>query len=353
MCACLRVYGKATVPRGECGKMIVDPQSTLSNYWKDRRVFVTGATGIVGSWLVKDLLSLGACVVALVQDADPRSELFRSGDIRQVTVVNGALEDFWTLERAINTHDIQVVFHLGAQAIVGTAHRFPLPTFETNIRGTYNLLEVCRLHADMVQRVVIASSDKAYGEQPNLPYIEDMPLNGRHPYEVSKSCADLIAQTYHYTYALPVAIARCGNVYGGGDLNWNRIVPGTVRSLLIRERPIIRSDGSYVRDYIYVQDVARAYINLAESLDDDRVPGEGFNFSMEAPMTVLDLVNVIQRLMGCEDIEPDIRNQAEGEIPSQYLSAAKARTILGWRPQFDLETGLRNTVEWYREFLAN
>lgn len=321
-------------------------------FWNGRRVFVTGATGIVGSWLVKDLLAQGAYVVTLVRDADPQSELYRSRDIRRVSVVNGALEDFWALERAINEHEVDTVFHLAAQTIVGTAHRFPLPTFEANIRGTYNLLEACRLHSDMVQRVVIASSDKAYGEQPNLPYTEDMPLNGRHPYEVSKSCADLIAQCYHHTYGLPVAIARCGNVYGGGDLNWSRIVPGTIRSFLRGERPIIRSDGTYVRDYIYVKDVAQAYMLLAEYMDDDQVRGEAFNFSTEKPMTVLEMVTAIQKLMDCEHIEPRILACAEGEIRTQHLSAAKARSILGWLPQFDLEKGLLETIEWYRVFLA-
>jgi CDP-glucose 4,6-dehydratase len=325
----------------------------IMGFWNQRRVFITGATGFIGSWLVKELLAHGAYVVALVRDTDPQSELYRSGDIRRVSVVNGRLEDFWTLERAINEYEIDTVFHLGAQTIVGTAHRFPLPTFEANIRGTYNLLEACRLHSNMVQRVVIASSDKAYGEQPNLPYTEDMPLNGRHPYEVSKSCADLIAQCYHHTYGLPVAIARCGNVYGGGDLNWSRIVPGTIRSFLRGERPIIRSDGTYVRDYIYVKDVVRAYMRLAECLDDDRVQGEAFNFSAETPLTVLELVQAIQRLMNCEHIEPQILDCAEGEIRAQYLSAAKARSILGWEPQFNLEQGLRETIEWYRVFLAS
>jgi CDP-glucose 4,6-dehydratase len=325
----------------------------VDEFWKERRVLVTGATGTVGSWLVKDLLALGAHIVVLVRDADPRSELYRSGDIHRVSVVNGILEDLWTLERAINEREVDTVFHLGAQTIIGTAHRFPLPTFEANIRGTYNLLEVCRLHHEMVRRVVVASSDKAYGEQPNLPYTEDMPLNGRHPYEISKSCADLIAQSYHHTYGVPVTIARCGNVYGGGDLNWSRIVPGTVRSCLLGEPLVIRSDGAYVRDYIYVKDVARAYVRLAECLNDDRVTGEAFNFSAESPLTVLELVRILQRLMDREHITPHILNHAEGEIRSQHLSAAKARTILGWQPQFDLERGLRETIDWYRGFLAH
>jgi len=332
--------------------MTADRVGQTAEFWQGRRVFVTGATGVIGSWLVKALLAQNARVVALVRDADPQSELYRSGDLKRISVVNGMLEDFWVLERLVNEHEVDTIFHLAAQTIVGTAHRFPLPTFEANIRGTYNLLEACRLHNDMLQQVVIASSDKAYGEQRHLPYTEEMPLNGRHPYEVSKSCADLIAQCYYYTYGLPVAIARCGNVYGGGDLNWTRIVPGTIRSFLRGERPIIRSDGTYVRDYIYVEDVARAYMRLAECLGDERVQGEAFNFSAESPMSVLELVAAIQRLMGCEHIEPDIQNCAEGEIRIQYLSAAKARTILDWQPGYRLETGLQETIEWYRQFIA-
>ena len=320
--------------------------------WAGRRVFVTGATGMVGSWLVKDLLARGTHVVALVYDADPQSELYRSGDVRRVTVVNGALEDFRALERAIVQHEVDTVVHLGAQALVTVAHRSPLATLETNIRGTYNLLEACRLHRDLVQRIVIASSDKAYGEQPELPYTEAMSLAGTHPYEVSKSCADLIARAYHATYDLPIAVARCGNVYGGGDLNWSRIVPGTIRALLRGERPVIRSDGHYVRDYFYVKDAARAYLRLAEALDDPRVPGAAFNFGPESPMTVLELVGIVQKLMDRTDLDPDVRAAARGEIRSQYLSAAKARDILGWAPEFDLETGLRETIAWYRAFLS-
>lgn len=306
---------------------------------------------MVGSWLVKKLLKHQAYVVALVRDADPQSELIRSGDISQVNVVSGRLEDFLTLERALNKHEIDTVFHLGAQTIVGTAHRFPLSTLEANIRGTYNLLEACRLHRDIVRRVVIASSDKAYGEQPMLPYTENMPLNGRHPYEVSKSCADLIAQSYHYTFGLPVAITRCGNIYGGGDLNWSRIVPGTIRALLRGERPIIRSDGTYIRDYIYVDDVANGYLRLAECLDKNGVNGEAFNFSNETPQGVLELVAVIQGLIGC-DLSPLIENSATGEIRDQFLSAAKAKTRLDWQPRYSLESGLKETIDWYRLFLT-
>ncbi len=325
---------------------------TAAGFWKERRVLVTGATGMVGSWLVKDLLAKGSDVTALVRDADPRSELYRSGDILRSTVSNGALEDFWALERVINEREIDTVFHLGAQTIVGTAQRFPLQTFETNIRGTYNLLEACRLHSGLVHRIVIASSDKAYGEHAHLPYTEETTLSGRYPYDVSKSCADLIAQAYHHTYGLPVAVARCGNVYGGGDLNWSRIVPGTIRSFYLGQGPIIRSDGSYLRDYIYVKDVARAYINLAERLALTDVPGAAFNFSNESPRTVLEIVGEIQTLMRCDGLRPDIRNCARGEIRSQHLSAARARQVLNWKPDFDLRAGLRETVAWYQALFA-
>lgn len=321
-------------------------------FWNGRSVLVTGATGVVGSWLVRALLEENARVVALVRDADPQSELFRAGLVQRIVVVSGALEDFGTLERAINSNEVDTVFHVGAQALVGVAHRFPLATFEANIRGTYNLLEACRVHAGLVHRVVVASSDKAYGASSELPYTETMPLDGRHPYEVSKSCTDVLATCYHHTYELPVAVARCGNIFGGGDLNWSRIVPGTIRSLHRGERPVLRSDGSYLRDYIYVQDVARAYMALAERLEDDGVRGEAFNFSNESPVTVLELVGAIQRRMGRKDIEPVILANAVGEIPHQYLSATRARDRLGWEPRFTLDQGLEESIAWYRSFLG-
>jgi len=244
------------------------------------------------------------------------------------------------------------VFHLAAQTIVGTARRFPLSTFEANIRGTYNLLEACRLHGCLVGRIVIASSDKAYGEQSELPYREDMPLVGQYPYDVSKSCSDLIAQSYYQTYGMPVAIARCGNVYGPGDLNWSRLVPGSIRSLLGGERPIIRSDGTYVRDYIYVKDVVSAYMRLAECLSEEGVGGGAFNFSTEIPMTVLEMVVQIQRSIGVTALEPEILNASKGEIREQYLSAKKAHQLLDWRPEFKMQDALNETIAWYREFVA-
>lgn len=321
-------------------------------FWSGKRAFVTGATGMVGAWLVRELLSRGAYVVALIRDADPQSELFRSDTIAKVTVVNGALEDLWTLERAINEHEVDTVFHLGAQTIVGTARRFPFQTFEANIRGTYNLLEACRLHQAIVKRVVVASSDKAYGDQVNLPYTEDTTLQGRYPYDVSKSCSDLIAQSYFHTYALPIAIARCGNIYGGGDLNWSRVVPGTIRSILRSERPIIRSDGKFIRDYIYVKDAAHAYLRLAECLSDVAVHGQGFNFSIGKPLTVLEIVGTIQKMMDAEHLTPVIQNAAKGEILSQYLSSEKATRVLQWQATCGLEKGLQETIAWYRHFLG-
>jgi CDP-glucose 4,6-dehydratase len=278
--------------------------------------------------------------------------LLRSGNINQIGIVNGRLEDYDTLERAINENDIEAVFHLGAQPIVGIAQRSPLPTFEANIRGTYNLLEACRVHADLVKRVVVASSDKAYGAQEHLPYTEDMPLQGQFPYEVSKSCTDLLAKTYYSSYGLPVAIARCGNIFGGGDLNWSRIVPSTIRSFYHHESPIIRSDGQFVRDYIYVKDVVHAYLKLAESLGDSSIHGEAFNFSPERPLTVIEIVTAIQKIMKCADLEPRILNQASGEIHSQYLSSQKAAQLLGWESTYPLETALEETIQWYRSYFA-
>lgn len=323
-----------------------------SGFWAEKCVLVTGATGIIGSWVVKGLVDHGAKVIALVLDADPQSELYRSAYVRRIHVVNGRLEDFRTLERALLAHECETVIHLGAQAIVSVAWRSPLPTFETNIRGTWNLLEACRLHSDLVKRVVVASSDKAYGEQERLPYTEEMPLQGRHPYEVSKSCADLIAQSYHRTYGLPVAVARCGNVYGGGDLNWTRIVPGTIRSLYRGERPLIRSDGQYIRDYIYVKDVSRAYLSLAEQMDSPRIGGESFNFSTESRVTVLQIVDKIRQFMNCGQIEPIVLNEARGEIRNQYLSSEKASRLLGWKPVHTLDEGLRETIDWYVKFFG-
>lgn len=320
--------------------------------WSAKSVLVTGATGIVGSWLTRRLVDGGARVVVLVRDADPHSELVRSGTLARTTLVQGQLEDYAAVERALNEHEVEVVFHLGAQTIVGTAYRSPLPTFEANVRGTYHLLEAAR-RIGLPRAVVVASSDKAYGSVDQLPYTEETPLQGRHPYDVSKSCADLIAQSYATTYATPVAIARCGNIYGGGDLNWSRIVPGTIRSLLRGERPRVRSDGTCVRDYLYVEDAIDAYLSLAEALlTRPELRGEAFNFGPAQPLSVLELIAEIQAVVGGPELAPVILDEARAEIQAQYLASAKAERLLGWSPRVGLRAGLEATLAWYRDYLA-
>lgn len=319
-------------------------------FWRDRRVFVTGATGLVGGWLIRRLLEAEADVVCLIRDWTPQSELFQTGMIDRVTVVNGDLCDQNVLERALGEFEISTVLHLAAQTIVGIANRNPISTFEANIGGTWKLLEACR-RSPKVKQIVVASSDKAYGEAKVLPYTEDTPLAGQHPYDVSKSCGDLIAQTYAVTYGLPVLITRCGNFYGGGDLNWNRIIPGTIRSVVRNQRPLIRSDGSFVRDYFYVEDGAAAYMFLAEQLAKrPELAGSAFNLSTEIQLSVLDIVQQVLQIMG-SNLQPEILGEASHEIPHQYLSAKKAREQLGWKPLFTLEEGLQRTIEWYSNHL--
>jgi CDP-glucose 4,6-dehydratase len=323
----------------------------MNSFWKDRSVLVTGGTGLLGSWLVAGLMEAGANVVCLVRDWVPQSELVRTRRIEQVKTVRGDVCDRDLIERTLGEYEVEIVFHLAAQTIVGIANRNPISTFSTNIGGSWNLLEACR-RSPKVSSIVIASSDKAYGDQEHLPYDESMPLQGRHPYDVSKSCADLIAQTYAATYNLPVAITRCGNFYGGGDLNWNRVVPGTIRSILRGERPIIRSDGEFVRDYFYIQDGAAAYMLLAERLASNlALRGQAFNFSNESQVSVLELVELILHKTK-SSLLPEIQNQASNEIRHQYLSAERARTVLNWSPKFTLDEGMDRTIAWYREFLG-
>jgi len=319
-------------------------------FWRDRPTLVTGATGLLGSWLTRSLTAAGADVVCLVRDWVPQSELVRSKTLEKVKVVRGDVRERDLIERVLAEYEVDVVFHLAAQTIVGIANLNPVSTFESNVQGTWNLLEACR-RSPRVKSIVVASSDKAYGDQEILPYEEDAPLEGRHPYDVSKSCADLISQTYGKTYRLPVAVTRCGNFYGGGDLNWNRIVPGTIRSVMRGEQPVIRSDGNFVRDYFYVEDGAAAYMMLAERLaQDPKLSGACFNFSNELQITVLELVDKILHKMDSK-LQPDVRNEASNEIRHQYLSAQLARQKLGWSPLFTIEQGLDRTIGWYKDFL--
>lgn len=321
------------------------------SFWQDRPTLVTGATGLLGGALVRRLVEDGADIVCLVRDWVPQSELVQAGMLERVKTVRGDVRDQSLLERVLGEYEVDTVFHLAAQTIVQIANRNPVSTFETNIGGTWALLEACRRSA-AVQQIVFASSDKAYGSHDKLPYDEDAALQGRHPYDVSKSCADLLAQAYATSYQLPVAVTRCGNFYGGGDLNWNRLVPGTIRSVLRGQPPVIRSDGNFVRDYFYIEDGAAAYMLLAERLAAQRdLAGQAFNFSNEIQVTALELVQKILSLMN-SDLEPDIRNEVQNEIYCQSLSAEKARRLLGWQPLYSLDEGLDATIDWYRRFLS-
>jgi len=322
------------------------------SYWQGRRVLVTGATGLVGSWLVKKLLTLEADVHGLVLDADPDSELIRSGDIGRITVTNGDLRIPLDVSKAVKNSNCEVIFHLGAQTIVGTALNDPMWTFESNIAGTWNLLEAVRQSGNQVKSVVVASSDKAYGTSDVLPYLEGFSLHGEGPYDVSKSCTDLVAQSYGKTYDLPVTVARCGNIYGGGDLNWSRIIPGTIRSLIQGDQPEMRSDGSLTRDYVYVMDIVEAYLHLAVETEKGKINGEAFNFSRDEPLSVMVLYQQICHTFNGSYVEPKILNTAKNEIKDQHLDSSKARKVLGWKSNFTLTDGLTETINWYKTNLT-
>lgn len=328
-------------------------QQNVRSFWTDRSVLVTGCTGLLGSWLAEALVDAGAGVVGLERDRVPQSRLNRSSAIDKINLVRGEVEDYPLIERVLNEYQVQTVFHLAAQTIVGIANQNPLSTFETNIKGTWNVLEACR-RTEWTAQIIIASSDKAYGEHAELPYVEDTPLMGRFPYDVSKTCADLLSQSYAKSYQLPVCITRLGNLYGGGDLNFNRLFPGTIRSAVYGEAPVVRSDGKFSRDYIYVEDAAIAYMMLAEKMaDDPRLHGQAFNFSYETPLTGLAAVDKILQQVGRTDLVPQILGIANNEIPHQHLSARKARTTLGWEPRFEFDEGLSRTVAWYQNWLAD
>ena len=321
-----------------------------TDFWRDRNVFVTGCTGLLGSWLTEALVEAGANVVGLVRDSVPRSRLVQAGTMQRINVVAGEVEDYRLIERTLNEYQVETVFHLAAQTIVRNANENPLSTFEANIRGTWHLLEASR-RTSWVKQVVVASSDKAYGAQEQLPYLEDAPLIGRFPYDVSKSCADLITQAYVATYRLPACVTRFGNLFGGGDLNFDRLVPGTIRSVIRGERPQIRSNGQFTRDYVYVEDAAGGYLRLAEQMArDETVVGQTYNFSYESPMTALEVVDKITAAMGRPDLRPEILDNARNEIPEQYLSGRRAREKLDWHPSFNFDDGLRHTIAWYERW---
>jgi CDP-glucose 4,6-dehydratase len=302
----------------------------------------------MGSWLLQRLINEGADVTALVRDGAPRSIAVDNGLLRQVATVHGDLQDFNLIRRSLSEYSIDTVFHLAAQPLVGVAKIDPLSTLETNIRGTWNILEAARLCG--VRQVVIASSDKAYGASPDLPYLETHPLQGRYPYDVSKSCADLISTMYATTYSLPVCVMRCANLFGGGDLNFSRTIPGAIQATMKGERFVIRSDGKFVRDFLYVKDAASAYLRVAEGLAADRsLSGEAFNFGLGLRLTVLELTELILKMMGRGDLEPIVQNRASFEIREQYLSDEKARTRLGWAPSYTLADGLEETIDWYKD----
>ena len=323
------------------------------SFWSGKNVFVTGATGLVGSWLVQELLLQGANITCLVWDADPTSELISSKLINQTLVINGDLADITACEKAISSSNCEYVFHLGAQTIVCEAMQDPVRTFRSNVQGTWNLLDSIRNSKTSIKSVVVASSDKAYGTANTLPYKEDFPLHGDGPYDVSKTCTDLLAQSYATTYALPISVARCGNIYGGGDLNWSRIVPGTIKSLLMKETPILRSDGTFIRDYVHVDDIVGAYLLLAEQTESKNIQGEAYNFSRDEPLSVLDIYREVCSVVVGKYVEPKILSTTTAEIKDQHLDSSKARKELGWKSTVTLEKGITKTFDWYLNYFRN
>lgn len=320
-------------------------------FWNNRPTFVTGATGLIGGWLVRQLVEAGADVVCLVRDWVPQSELVRSGLLAQVKVVRGDVRDQALLERALGEYEITTVIHLAAQSIVKVANEDPAGVLDANVRGAWALLEACRRRPG-VRQVVLASTDKVYGDVDQLPYSEEMPFLARYPHDVSKACAEMIAQSYAATYGLPLAITRLPNVYGGGDLNWSRIIPGTIRAALAGQAPEITSDGQFIRDYLYVEDAAAMHLLLAQRLaEEPGLAGQAFNVSNETHLTVLELVSRILALMD-SDLRPRVLNKAKHEIKDQYLDAGKARRMLGWQPLHSMDEGLARTIAWYRAYFA-
>jgi CDP-glucose 4,6-dehydratase len=322
----------------------------MRNFWKNKKVLLTGYEGFLGSWLTRLLLEQGAKIVGLDILTHRKKTLLSSQELKRIKIIKGSVESFSLLGEILKKYETEFVFHLAAKALVGECQKNPKKAFGVNIGGTWNILEACRKNRK-VKGIIVASSDKAYGRHKNLPYKEDCGLKGSHPYDVSKSCADLIAYTYYHTYQLPVCITRCGNLYGPGDFNFSRIVPDAIRSALKNRTLLIRSDGKFVRDYVYVKDIALAYICLAEKMLKLGIKGEAFNFSAEKPLSVLGMVKAIYK-EAAKTPDYKILNQAKYEIKEQFLSSVKARKILRWKPRYSLKRALKETIHWYQTMLG-
>ncbi len=317
--------------------------------WKDLPVLVTGADGFIGSWVAKELIGKGANVFTIVRDIKKYNNIDVFGLREKINIIHGDLINFDVCNRIMEEYEISMCFHLAAQAIVGTANLSPLSTFESNIKGTWNILEAARL-SKFIKGIVVASSDKAYGVQKKLPYTEESPLSGLYPYDSSKACADILARSYFKTYGLPVSVTRNANTYGGADLNFSRLVPDTIRSVLYNKQLIIRSDGTPERDYMYIKDSVNAYLVLAANLNRKNVKGEAFNFGTGKPISVLNLYNKIIKFMSKDNIKPKVLGEAKHEIDRQYLSINKAKKVLKWQPIYSLDKGLKETIAWYKIF---
>jgi len=320
-------------------------------FWNGKKVLISGFEGFLGSNLTLKLLSLGADIVGLDILTGRKDTLFPSKEYRKIKVIKGDVADFALVKNIFVKNRVKVVFHLAAEAIVGRSLKYPIRAFSSNIEGAWNMLEAARQAGSAIDSIVIASSDKAYGSHKELPYKEDYPLAGCHPYDVSKTCSDLIANTYFHTYKLPVAVTRCGNIYGPGDFNFSRLIPDAMRCVFSGKVLKIRSDGKFVRDYVYVEDIVNGYIRIAESLRKGRLFGEAFNLSDEKPLTVMQVLKEINKLCG-NKLEYEIMNIARYEIKKQYLASAKARSILSWKPKYNFNDGLRMTLDWYRAYLG-
>ncbi|HEX9117796.1 MAG TPA: NAD-dependent epimerase/dehydratase family protein [Anaerolineae bacterium] len=329
----------------------MNPETGTVAFWTNRPTLVTGATGLIGGALVKQLIAAGADVVCLVRDWVPQCEMVRSGMLAQVKVVRGDVRDQALLERALGEYEVSTVIHLAGQSIVKVANEDPAGAMDVNVRGTWALLEACRRRSG-VRQIVLASTDKVYGDADRLPYTEDMPFLARYPHDVSKACAEMTAMGYAATFGLPIAMTRLPNVYGGGDLNWSRIMPGTIRSALFGQAPVITSDGKLIRDYLFVEDAAAIHLLIARRLaEHPDLRGQAFNVSNETRLTVLELVSRILQLVG-SDLQPVVLNRAKNEIKNQYLDATKARQVLGWQPLYTMDEGLAQTIAWYRDYFA-